>query len=163
MAKKRRTVDVLIEIPRGSRSKYELDKKNGRLRLSRVLSSSVHYRTDYGFVIDTTAEDGDQLDVLLLVEEPSLPGSVQSARPIGLLDMTDGKGLDVKILAVPEGDARFSDVAHINDLPDHWCREIKTFFETYKQLDRKAAPKIRSWHGPKAAWRAIDSGRKQKK
>ena len=99
-----RTIDVRIEIPRGSRSKYEYDTKSGQLRLKQVLSSSVHYPVDYGFVLDTLGRDGDELDVLLLTEEPAVPASVQTARPIGVLEMTDGKGPDEKVLAVPAGD-----------------------------------------------------------
>jgi len=93
-----RTVDVVIEIPRGSRSKYEFDEKIGRLRMKRVLSLSVVYPTDYGFVPDTLAGDGDPLDALLLSFEPAVPGSVQLARPIGMLDMADHNGPDAKVL-----------------------------------------------------------------
>jgi inorganic pyrophosphatase len=152
------TVEVLVEIPRGSRSKYELEEKSGRLRLKEVLSSSVHYPTDYGFILETLANDGDHLDVLLLVEEPALPGSIQTARPIGVLDMADRKGDDQKILAVPVGDPRFDEMKDLKDLPEHWKREITTFFGTYRLLDR-ANPEIRGWRGQQTAWRIIKEAR----
>jgi inorganic pyrophosphatase len=99
-------VDVFVEIPRGSRAKYELDKKSGHIRLDRVLHSSVHYPTDYGFVMDTLGNDGDPLDAVVIVEEPTFPGCVMPVRPIGTLFMSDSKGEDEKILAVPVGDPR---------------------------------------------------------
>ncbi|HEY0492778.1 MAG TPA: inorganic diphosphatase [Candidatus Dormibacteraeota bacterium] len=154
-----RVVDVLIEIPRGSRSKYEFDSKSGRLRLHSVLSSSVHYPTDYGFILETLGRDGDELDVLLLTEEPAYPGSVQAARPIGVLDMADRKGEDQKILAVPASDARFAEYRQLADLPDHWKLEIKTFFHTYRQLDGKN-PEVRGWRGAPTAWRLIESAQR---
>src|SRR5213596_4399686 len=98
------SVDVLVEIPRGSRTKYELDQTTGRIRLDRVLFSSVHYPADYGFVIDTIGGDGDPLDALIVVEEPTFPGCVVPSRPIGTLLMRDEHGDDEKILAVPVGD-----------------------------------------------------------
>ena len=154
-----RTIDVRIEIPRGSRSKYEYDTKSGQLRLKQVLSSSVHYPVDYGFVLDTLGRDGDELDVLLLTEEPAVPASVQTARPIGVLEMTDGKGPDEKVLAVPVGDPRFDEVHRLRDLPEHWRTEIKTFFDTYHVLDGKN-PEIRGWRDAPAAWRVIESARR---
>jgi inorganic pyrophosphatase len=157
----RPTVDVLIEIPRGSRSKYELDEKTGRLRLDRVLYSSVHYPTDYGFILDTLAQDGDHLDVLLLCEEPAVPGSLQTARPIGVLQMEDEKGPDEKILAVPTGDPRFADVNTLDDLPRHWSVEIQTFFDTYKALEGGKGASVRGWGGTTDAWNAIEEARRR--
>jgi inorganic pyrophosphatase len=154
-----RTVDVLIEIAKGSRNKYELDERTGRLRLDRVLHSSVHYPTDYGFIVDTLARDGDHLDVLVLAEEPSLPGSMQRARPIGLLDMADEKGPDEKVLAVPTGDPHFDDVHTMDDLPRHWRKEIATFFDTYKQLEDGKGAVVSGWRDLDAAWRSIDAAR----
>ncbi len=155
-----RDVEVLVEIPRGSRSKYELDEKTGRLRLDRVLHSSVHYPTDYGFVLDTLARDGDQLDVLLVVEEPAVPGSLQRARPIGLLDMADEKGPDEKVLAVPAGDPRFAEIADLDDLPKHWLLEIQTFFNSYKELEDGKSASVKGWRGVNAAWEAIKKARR---
>lgn len=156
-----KTVDVLIEIPRGSRSKYELDERTGRLRLDRVLYSSVHYPTDYGFVVDTLAEDGDHLDALVLTEEPAVPGSLREARPIGLLDMTDEKGPDEKVLAVPTGDPRFADIASLDDLPHHWRLEIQTFFDSYKVLEGGKAATVRGWHDADTAWRTIEAAQRR--
>ena len=151
-----RTVDVVIEIPRGSRSKYEFDEKIGRLRMKRVLSLSVVYPTDYGFVPDTLAGDGDPLDALLLSFEPAVPGSVQLARPIGMLDMADHNGPDAKVLMVPARDARFDGVGRLTDLADHWKLEIIAFFNTYKMLDGDN-PEVKGWRGPAAAWKEIQS------
>src|SRR5438094_1464901 len=104
------SVDVFIEIPRGSRTKYELDRSSGHIRLDRVLFSSVHYPADYGFVVDTLGGDGDPLDAIVVVEEPTFPGCIVPARPIGTLGMRDEKGDDEKILTVPAGDPRFAQV-----------------------------------------------------
>lgn len=156
-----RTVEVLIEIPRGSRSKYEIDEKTGRLRLDRVLYSSVHYPTDYGFILDTLAQDGDHLDVLVLCEEPAVPGSLQTARPIGVLDMEDEKGPDEKILAVPTGDPRFAHVHLLDDLPQHWRLEIQTFFDSYKELEGGKGATVRGWRGADEAWRAIEEAQRR--
>jgi inorganic pyrophosphatase len=153
------TVDVVIEIPRGSRSKYEFDEKAGRLRMKRVLSLSVVYPTDYGYVVETLAGDGDPLDVLLLAYEPAVPGSVQLARPIGVLDMMDQKGPDAKVLMVPARDARFDGVWRLGDLPEHWKLEISAFFNTYKMLDGDN-PEIKGWRGPLAARKEIESAQR---
>jgi inorganic pyrophosphatase len=156
----RRTVEVLVEISRGSRTKYELDEESGRLRLDRVLHSSVHYPTDYGFIPGTLASDGDHLDVLLIVEEPAVPGSLQEARPVGVLDMSDEKGRDQKVLAVPTGDPRFTQIKNLDDVPRHWLREIHTFFDTYKSLESGKEAVVRGWRGSRAAWQAIDAARR---
>lgn len=153
----RRGVDVFVEIPKGSRAKYELDKKSGRIRLDRVLFSSVHYPADYGFVVDTMAGDGDPLDALVVVEEPTFPGCIVPARPIGTLLMTDEKGKDEKILAVPVGDPRFDQVKRLGDLPKHWLREIENFFGTYKTLEGdQAEVKLGGWRDARSAWALIE-------
>ena len=128
-------VDVFVEIPKGSRAKYELDKATGHIRLDRVLFSSVHYPADYGFVMDTQGGDGDPLDALVVVEEPTFPGCVVPARPVGTLLMRDENGEDEKILCVPIGDPRFDEIKDLKDLPRHWLREIENFFGTYKTLE----------------------------
>ncbi len=138
-------VEAFIEIPRGSRNKYEYDEKAGQFKLDRVLYSSVHYPTDYGFIPETLAEDGDHLDILVLVEEPTFPGCIIPARPIGGLDMSDEKGSDFKVLAVPLGDPRFEQVRSLDDIGDHWMREIETFFDTYKILEPKQT-EVLGWH-----------------
>ena len=150
------TQEVLafIEIPRGSRNKYEYDKASGTLRLDRVLYSSVHYPADYGFVVDTLGEDGDPLDILVLVQEPTFPGCLVPARPVAGLDMHDEKGSDFKVVAVPVGDPRY---AHVHDLAhagDHWSKEIETFFATYKLLEGKTT-EVLGWHGADEACRVI--------
>ncbi len=149
-----KTVIAFIEIPRGSRNKYELDHVTGRLRLDRVLYSSVHYPTDYGFIPDTLAEDGDPLDVLVLVQEPTFPGCLVPARPVGGLDMADEKGADFKVLAVPVGDPRYAHVQTLAELGDHWLREIETFFATYKLLEHKTT-EVLGWHDAAEAWAEI--------
>lgn len=129
------TVEAVIEIPRGARNKYEYDDERGVIRLDRVLYSSVHYPTDYGFIPGTLAEDGDHLDVLVIVEEPTFPGCHVPVRVIGMLNMLDEKGEDQKILAVPVGDPRFENACDIGDISAHWLREITNFFDTYKTLE----------------------------
>jgi inorganic pyrophosphatase len=128
-------IEAFIEIPRGSRNKYECDEKRGIIRLDRVLYSSVHYPTDYGFIPETLAEDGDHLDVLVIIEEPTFPGCHIPIRPIGVLNMLDVNGEDQKILAVPIGDPRFDLVSDIDNISPHILREIENFFDTYKTLE----------------------------
>jgi inorganic pyrophosphatase len=131
------TIDVVIEIPKGSRNKYEYDEKLGAIRLDRVLFSSVHYPTDYGYIPGTRAPDGDHLDVLVIVEQPTFPGCHVTVRPIGMLEMTDEKGLDHKVIAVPIADPRLSHIRDLSELAPHWLREIENFFATYKALEDK--------------------------
>ena len=147
-------VDAIVEIPRGSRNKYEFDPDSESIRLDRVLFSSVHYPGDYGFIVGTRCGDGDPLDVLVLVEEPTFPGCRVRVRPIGVLLMEDDGGEDEKILGVPEGDPRFAEVFDLKDLPQHWLSEIENFFSTYKVLEGKAAA-TGEWRGAKAACQAV--------
>ena len=151
-------VEALIEIPRGSRNKYEFDEKRGVLRLDRTLYSSVHYPTDYGYIPGTHADDGDHLDILVLVEEPTVPGCHLDARPIGVLRMRDDKGGDDKIIAVPLADPRFSDVREFADIAEHWQREIEQFFRTYKELQGLAVDII-GWGDRADAWAIIEAAR----
>ena len=151
-------IEVFVEIPRGSRNKYEIDKVRGVLTLDRVLYSSVHYPTDYGFVVDTLADDGDALDALVVVDEPTFPGCHIIARPIGVLDMQDEKGQDQKILAVPVGDPRFSSIRDLQDIDQHWLREIENFFQTYKALEDKWTDVV-GWEDAAAAARVISQAR----
>ena len=152
------TVEVLIEIPRGSRNKYEWDEARGVLRLDRTLYSAVHYPTDYGYIPGTHADDGDHLDVLVIVEEPTVPGCHVVARPIGVLRMRDDKGLDDKIIAVPIADPRFADVREFSDIAAHWQREIDQFFRTYKKLQDLDVD-IYGWGDRAEAWRIIAEAR----
>ncbi|MDQ3467224.1 MAG: inorganic diphosphatase [Chloroflexota bacterium] len=154
------TVLAFIEIPRGSRNKYEYDTKTGRILLDRVLYSSVHYPTDYGFIPDTLGEDNDPLDILVLVQEPTFPGCVIESRPLGGLDMSDEKGSDFKVLAVPVGDPRFAHVETMEQLGSHWLREIETFFATYKLLEPKQT-EVLGWHTVEEALDVIEACRKR--
>ncbi|MGA8207358.1 MAG: inorganic diphosphatase [Candidatus Dormiibacterota bacterium] len=154
-------IDVIVEIPRGSRNKYEMDHHTQRIRLDRVLHSSVHYPTDYGFVPDTLAEDGDPLDALVLVDEGTFPGCSVPARPIGLLHMADEHGIDIKLLCVAAGDPRLDPIIDLEDLAPHWLREIEIFFETYKQLEDDKEVAVGRWEGRTAALAAIEVCRRR--
>ena len=149
---------AFIEIPRGSRNKYEYDEESGTFFLDRVLYSSVHYPTDYGFVPDTLAEDGDHLDICVLMTEPSFPGCTILARPLGGLEMYDEKGEDFKVLAVPVNDPRFNHYRRLDQVGKHWLKEIETFFATYKLLEGKETD-IRGWHGLERALQEIEESR----
>lgn len=149
-------VDVFVEIPQGSRNKYEYDKARRVFVLDRVLYSSVHYPTDYGFIPETLGDDGDPLDALVIVTEPTFPGCLIHARPIGLLDMYDDKGNDEKVLAVPVGDPRYENVHALGDLSSHWLREIENFFQTYKTLENRLTH-VRGWKDAAAAWDLLEA------
>ena len=143
-------VNVIIEIPKGSQNKYEYDKKNGVLKLDRVLFSPMHYPGDYGFIPQTLGEDGDPLDALVLVTFATFPLTLIEARPIGLLKMIDKGEPDDKILCVPIDDPRFKDVKDIKDIQKHVLSEIAHFFEVYKTLEGKKV-EIKGWHDAKKA------------
>lgn len=142
----RLTVDVVVEIPQGSQNKYEVDHETGRVRLDRVLFSPFHYPTEYGFVENTLGEDGDPIDVMVLCTHPTFPGCVITGRIIGVLEMTDDKGIDNKLLAVAKDDPRFSHVKSLEDVSPHVLKEIAHFFETYKELEGKETI-IGGWQG----------------
>jgi inorganic pyrophosphatase len=128
---------VVIEIPKGSKNKYELDKETGLLRLDRVLYSAVYYPADYGFIPRTYCGDGDPLDALVLGQEPVYPLTLVEARAIGLMRMRDEKGIDDKIVAVSVHDPAFADYTHVSQLPAHVVRELRRFFQDYKVLENK--------------------------
>ena len=128
---------AVIEIPKGSTNKYELDKETGLLRLDRVLYSAVHYPADYGFVPQTFCDDGDPLDVLVLGQEPVYPLTIVEARAIGVMRMRDDKGIDDKIIAISVRDPAFADYTDHAQLPAHVLRQMRRFFEDYKVLERK--------------------------
>jgi inorganic pyrophosphatase len=130
-------IEVIVEIAKGGRNKYEFDHERGVFVLDRVLYSSVHYPTDYGFVPDTLAADGDPLDIMVIVEEPTFTGCHLLARPVGILIMTDEKGQDEKVLSVPVRDPRFDHISSLSDVPPHLLKEIENFFATYKALEGK--------------------------
>ncbi len=147
-------VNVIIEIPKGTHTKIEYDPKLEVFKLDRVLYSAVHYPTAYGFIPHTLWEDGDPLDVLVLNEEPLQTGLLLRARPVGVLVMTDEKGSDSKILAVPSLDPRYNHVGDIKDVAKHFLREAEHFFETYKELEGKFVKSF-GWEPCQAAEEAI--------
>ena len=130
-------INVLIEIPGGSKNKYEFDKDMNTFALDRVLFASVQYPFDYGFVPNTLADDGDPLDGMVMMDEPTFPGCVIAARPIGMLEMIDGGDRDEKILCVPAEDPRYNEVHSLEDVAPHRLEEIAEFFRTYKNLEKK--------------------------
>jgi inorganic pyrophosphatase len=148
-------IEVTVEIPSGSRNKYEYDHQRHRFVLDRVLYSSVHYPCDYGFIEGSMADDGDPLDVLVVIAEPTFPGCVVRARPVGVLDMADEKGHDFKILAVAHDDPRWEGTNALQDLSPHRLLEIENFFRTYKTLEKRPTD-VRGWLGVADAWRIID-------
>ncbi len=128
---------VVIEVPKGSSNKYEIDKETGFLRLDRLLHSAVYYPSNYGFIPRTYCDDGDALDVLVLSQEPVYPMTIVMARAIGVMRMRDDKGIDDKIIAVSVHDPAFVDYTDHDQLPGHTLRQIKRFFEDYKVLENK--------------------------
>jgi inorganic pyrophosphatase len=128
---------AVIEVPMGSKNKYELDKRSGMLRLDRVLYSSVFYPANYGFVPRTLCDDGDPLDVLVFGQAPVAPLTIMEVRAIGIMQMRDEKGIDDKLLAVCIGDPAFADYHHVHELPKHVVREMQRFFQDYKVLEGK--------------------------
>ena len=149
-----RRLNVVVEIPRGSRNKYELDKETGLLRFDRLLYSAVHYPGDYGFIPRTLADDGDPLDALVIVTEPTFPGCLIEVRPVGVFVMEDEKGVDEKILAVPVKDPLHHEYRVLHDVPPHFLREVEHFFSIYKDLEGKATS-IEGWEDLDEAHRIV--------
>jgi inorganic pyrophosphatase len=145
---------VVIEIPKGSKNKYELDKETGLLRLDRVLYSAVHYPADYGFIPRTYCDDGDPLDALVLGQEAVFPLTIVEARAIGVMRMRDEKGIDDKIVAVSVRDPAFAHFTDEAQLPAHVLRELRRFFEDYKALEHKQVV-VEDLLGPDEAVRII--------
>ena len=137
--------DAIIEIPRGSRNKYEVDHETGRVFLDRVLYTSFGYPTDYGFFDNSLGLDGDPLDVLLLSEYPLFPGVGVSVRPVGVFNMTDDAGPDAKVVAVPAKDPRWDWIQDVDDIPEFRRKEIEHFFEHYKDLEPNKWVKTEGW------------------
>jgi inorganic pyrophosphatase len=137
---------VVVEIPRGSRNKYELDKQSGLFRLDRVLYSAVHYPGDYGFFPRTYALDNDPLDALVMVTVPTFSGCAIEVRPIGMFVMRDRGEMDEKVLCVPTHDPLYADYAELTDVPAHFLREVEHFFRVYKDLEG-ARVKALGWEG----------------
>ncbi|OHA60189.1 MAG: inorganic pyrophosphatase [Candidatus Vogelbacteria bacterium RIFOXYD1_FULL_46_19] len=148
-------LNVIIEIPKLSRIKYELDKDTGLIHVDRVLYSPMHYPTNYGFVPQTLWPDGDPLDVLVMSHEPFVPGCLVKARPIGVMEMTDDGDSDAKVLSVPIKDPRYNYVKDITDLDTHTLEEIKHFFKVYKDLQKKEVI-VADWRNASEAKRDIE-------
>lgn len=146
---------VMVEIPRGSRNKYEYDSKEKRFYLDRMLFSSVHYPADYGYFPKTLAEDGDELDALVFVGEATFPGCFIRVEPVAMFEMWDEQIPDQKILCVPIGDPQWNWVKNLNDVPPHLLKEITHFFEVYKDLEKKVT-EVGGWHSKEKAQQVLD-------
>lgn len=138
-------VNVVVEVPVGSRNKYEYEPEIGLIMRDRVLPGNVRYPTDYGFIPSTEAEDGEPLDVMVAAHDPVFPGCVLRVRPVGVLDVADQNGRDLTILAVPDDDPRFADIDELDDLPDQSLREIEQFYAVYKQLEGDEEVEVHGW------------------
>ena len=152
-------IHVVIEIPRGSRNKYEIDHDTNRVYLDRRLFTATTYPADYGFVPDTLGGDGDPLDALVLLDDPTFPGCWVAARPVGVFWMTDDAGPDAKIICVPAGDARWEHVTDLDGLPDFLTDEISHFFEVYKALEPGKHSLTQGIGSRADAWREIEQAR----
>jgi inorganic pyrophosphatase len=148
-------VNAFIECPMRSKIKYELDKRNGILHISRTLHSAVHYPSNYGFIPQTYCRDHDPLDILVLSQEPVMPGCVMRARPIGMLRMIDQDLEDIKIIAIHINDPMFENYSDISQLPPHVLREVHHFFEIYKELEKAKLPIVEDFQGRVDAQRVI--------
>lgn len=147
-------ISVIVEIPKGSRNKYEMDEARGRMKLDRMLYSSVHYPCDYGYVERTIALDNDPLDALVLLWEPTFPGCLIDARPIGMFMMTDEKGQDEKILCVPVSDPLWNHITDLSEIPPHLLKEIGHFFSSYKTLEQKHV-EVEGWRSKEDAVQSV--------
>jgi inorganic pyrophosphatase len=154
-------IHVVIEIPRGSRNKYEIDHETGRVFLDRRLFTATTYPADYGYIPATHGEDGDPLDALVLLEDATFPGVWVEARPVGVLWMQDEAGPDAKILCVPPKEFRWKGVEDLRDLPEELLEEIKHFFDVYKALEPGKVSATAGFEGRKAAWREIEAARRR--
>ena len=153
-----RTIRMIVEIPRNSSNKIEYDHELGVFRLDRTLYSPLHYPGDYGFVPGTLSEDGDPLDVLALVTEPSFSGCMIEVRPVGVLDMVDNGKPDYKILAVPKRDPRYEQIHSVDQVGPHVLREIEHFFTIYTELEGKHT-RMEGWRGVEEVHQLISASR----
>jgi inorganic pyrophosphatase len=153
--------DAEVEVPTGSRNKYEVDHKTGRIKLDRTLFTATAYPCDYGFIPDTLAEDDDPLDVLVLVEQPTFPGCVIAVRPVAVFWMRDEKGPDAKILCVPADNPRQDHIRDKDSVASHLLDEIGHFFQVYKDLEPGKSTDVRGWEGRQAAERVVEEARQR--
>ncbi len=151
-----RTIEVIVEIPRGSRNKYEYDHERHLIRLDRRLFSATFYPADYGFVPGTLAQDGDPLDALVLLDEPTFPGCLVPCRPVGVFSMVDEHGPDAKIITVACGDPLWDRVVDLDGLPPFLTSEIAHFFDVYKDLEPGKITQVNGYDGVEAAWEEIE-------
>ena len=152
-------IDVVVEIPKGSRNKYEMDKELGVIRLDRRLFSATVYPADYGYLPNTLGEDTDPLDALVLLEDATFPGCWVRGLPVGVLWMEDDKGPDAKIICVPEGEPRWAGVTDLDQLPREMLEEIQHFFEVYKMLEPDKHSSTRGYGDAAEAWAEIEASR----
>lgn len=152
-------VDMVVEIPKGSRNKFEMDHETGRIYLDRMLFTATRYPADYGFIPETYADDDDPLDALALVSEPTFPGCWIAIKPVGLFVMQDQGREDLKILGVPVGDPVWREVDDLADLPQHLLRELEHFFTVYKELEGKKTA-VEGWQDAAEAHSAIERARR---
>lgn len=148
-------MNVIIEIPKFSKNKYEIDKETGLIALDRVMHSAQDYPFDYGFVPQTLCDDGDALDVVLFTTHPLAPGILVRVRPVAMMEMIDGGEQDNKIVGVPVDDPRMSDIKDLKDLNSHFTKEMTHFFETYKKIQNKEV-KVGEWFGADKAKEEFD-------
>ena len=153
--------DVLVEIPKGQRNKYEVDHKSGRIRLDRTLFTATQYPADYGFIEGTLGQDGDPLDALVLVQEPTFPGCLIRSRAIGMFRMSDEKGRDDKVLCVPYEDPRQEHLRDIHHLGEFDRMEIQHFFTVYKDLEPGKSVEGAHWAGREAAEQCVREAMKR--
>jgi inorganic pyrophosphatase len=153
--------DVTVEIPQGQRNKYEMDHETGRIRLDRMLFTSTRYPADYGFIEGTLADDGDPLDALVLLQEPTFPGCVIRCRAVAMFRMRDENGADDKVLCVPATDPRVSRLRDIGDIAEFDRLEIQHFFEVYKQLEPGKLVEATAWADREAAEAEIEQARER--
>jgi inorganic pyrophosphatase len=153
-------VIVRVEIPKGSRNKYEYDDDLDAIKLDRFLFASMVYPTDYGYFPDTLGEDDDPLDAMVCVSEPTFPGCVIPVKPIALFRMKDDKGVDDKVLCVPLSDPGWNSLENLDDLPHQLQDEITHFFSVYKDLEQKKV-EVDGWHGREEAWKEIERARER--
>ncbi len=156
-----RVIEAIIEIPMGTKNKYEIDKARGRIKLDRVLYSQMTYPAEYGYIEDTLAEDDDPLDILVMASTKTFPGCIVDARVIGALDMIDNGEKDYKIISVMENDPRFEHIHTLKDIQEHMLREIKHFFRTYKDLQQNKIVEVGDFYDKEFAETLIEDSIKR--